>query len=216
MLFCPRPVSLRGRCATVRGTPCGGAISFCLCRKKWQKKEHIQGGHAVVSPLAIPPSQADERCRRAQERIAAAWCSRYLTFPGRDCVRGVKFFGTAAATQVPRRIFPRKRAHPLRVSASFFPTGFQRAAALWRLFSIFLFAEKYGPRRETRYRPQRRGPRNCAARKYLTCPADRPRRAVPCPQGIREKHRRRWRCASSCPHSPAAPRQPRCRLRPRW
>ena len=31
------------------------AISFCSCKKKWQKKKHVQGGHAIVSPLKIPP-----------------------------------------------------------------------------------------------------------------------------------------------------------------
>ncbi len=47
-------------------------------------------------------------------------------------------------------------------------------------------------------------------------PAGRPRRAAPCPPGTPERRRRRWRCGSSCWHSPAGPRRPRSRRRPRW
>ena len=61
-----------------------------------------------------------------------------------------------------------------------------------------------------------RGPRSCPARTVFTCPVHRPRRAAPCPPGTREKRRRRWRCGSSCRRSPAGPRRPRSRRRPRW
>ena len=80
----------------------------------------------------------------------------------RNCPPRTRFAGAAAEIicnylthsrgyEVPRRHFPRQRAHPLRASASMkIPPGSQRAAALWRLFSIFLFAEKYGLRRESK------------------------------------------------------------------
>ena len=50
----------------------------------------------------------------------------------------------------------------------------------------------------------------------LTYPTGRPRRAAPCPPGTQGSRRRRWRCGSSCRHSPAGPRRPRSRRRPRW
>ena len=62
----------------------------------------------------------------------------------------LSFIGTDAATQVPRRLFPRMRAlHFVRQHKhNNFPAGFQRATALWRLFPPFLRGEKRGPRRE--------------------------------------------------------------------
>ena len=53
----------------------------------------------------------------------------------------------------------------------------------------------------------------CLSFALLTYPAGRPRRAAPCPPGTPEKRRRRWRCGSSCRHSPAAAPRPRCRRR---
>ena len=49
---------------------------FSLLRKEVEKEKQDKGGHAVVSPFVIPPSQARERCRRASERNSTAWCSR--------------------------------------------------------------------------------------------------------------------------------------------
>ena len=50
----------------------------------------------------------------------------------------------------------------------------------------------------------------------LIYPANRPRPVILCPPGTPRRRRRRWRCGSSYRHSPAAPRPPRCRRRPRW
>ena len=50
----------------------------------------------------------------------------------------------------------------------------------------------------------------------ITCPANKQRRAVPCLPGTPGRHRRRWRYGSSDRQSPAGPRRPRCRRRPRW
>ena len=50
-------------------------------------------------------------------------------------------------------------------------------------------------------------------RGIFTCPAGRPRQAAPSLPGTPGWRRRRWRCGSSCRHSPAAPQPRRCRRR---
>ena len=50
----------------------------------------------------------------------------------------------------------------------------------------------------------------------ITYPANKQRRAAPCLPGTPGWRRRRWRCGSSDRQSPAGPRRPRCRRRPRW
>ena len=45
------------------------AISFCSCKKKWQKKKHVQGGHAIVSPLKIPPPGGSSHLGGASRRF---------------------------------------------------------------------------------------------------------------------------------------------------
>ena len=47
----------------------------------------------------------------------------------------------------------------------------------------------------------------------LTYPAGRRHQEALCPPGIPGKRRLRWRCGSSCRHSPAAPQLRHCRLR---
>ncbi len=67
-------------------------------------------------------------------------------------------------------------------------------------------------------RPQGRSPWTKVARtsSLLIYLKDMPRRAAPCPPGTPGRRRRRWRCGSSCRHSPTGPPRPRCRRRPRW
>ena len=50
----------------------------------------------------------------------------------------------------------------------------------------------------------------------ITYPANKQRRAAPCLPGTPGWRRRRWRYGSSDRQSPAGPRRPRCRRRPRW
>ena len=127
-----------------RGSPAGAPLLSACAERSGKRKSTSKGDTPMCPPWQSPRLK---RVRGADVRrcaILLPGAAVVCTLPGRDDVRGVKLFRHSRGYEVPRRIFPRQRAHPLRVSASFIPTGFQRAAALWRLFSIFLFAEKYG------------------------------------------------------------------------
>ena len=148
-------------------SPCGGTISFRACEKKWQKKSRAKGDTLLCPPWQSPHLKQVRGADVRRSALQLHGLSKIVTSVGpRRCTRRWSLGAQ-----------PRLRS----------------AAALERLFSIFLFAEKYGPRRASKHRPMprcgHRGPQGCGrCRGQAPGPqgCGRCRRQAPGPQEWRE------------------------------
>ena len=128
------------------------ATSFCLCRKKWQKKEHTRGGLERQPPLDSPAVRckfAFIRCRTASASTSApprlrsganAVVIEKRGAPGSSRPTSITAGAPCGAETVAEtlRLLPRIYA----VSAGCFQRGARKHPSLARLFSILFCASR--------------------------------------------------------------------------
>ena len=117
--------------ANGEGSACGRPY-FLLLDRKYGKRTSQRG--MLSRPSLETPSMPLRKMPRFYD-ISASPSAHPLRW--RCCSDNLKISAAQPRLRSAAAYFPAKRAPPLRVSASFIPSGFQRAAALWSLFGYF-------------------------------------------------------------------------------